>query len=69
MSVTIDGEQAYVVTQLDDGAESLRVHTFSFEDPRQDTEGERIAELSQLTRRGPAAGAYMIPMSIFPFGG
>lgn len=69
VSVTVDGEQAYVVTQPDDGAESLRVHTFSLDDPRQDAEGERIAELSQLPRRGPVAGAYTIPMSIFPFGG
>ena len=67
VSVTIDGEQAHVVTQPRDGAESLRVHSFSFADPRQDLEGTSIAKLSRLTHRDSAEGAYMIPMSIFPF--
>lgn len=69
VSVTIDGEQAHVVTQPRDGAESLRVHSFSFADPRVDAEGERLAKLSELTRRGASGGAYVIPMSIFPFDG
>lgn len=67
VSVTVDGEQAHVVTQPRDGAESLRVHSFSFADPRQDLEGTSIAKLSRLTHRDSAEGAYMIPMSIFPF--
>lgn len=67
VSVTIDGEQAHVVTQPRDGAENLRVHSFSFADPRQDLEGTSIAKLSRLTHRDSAEGAYMIPMSIFPF--
>lgn len=69
VSVTVDGEQAYVVTQPRDGAESLRVHSFSFADPRVDAEGKRLAKLSELTRRGAPDGAYVIPMSIFPFDG
>ena len=67
VSVTVDGEQAHVVTQSRDGAENLRVHSFSFADPRIDAEGERLAKLSELTRRGASEGAYVIPMSIFPF--
>ncbi|MCT2338578.1 hypothetical protein [Corynebacterium sp. p3-SID1056] len=69
VSVTVDGEQAHVVTQPRDGAESLRVHSFSFADPRVDAEGKRIAKLSELTRRGGSGGAYVIPMSVFPFDG
>lgn len=69
VSVTIDGEQTHVVTQPRDGAESLRVHSFSFADPRVDAEGERLAKLSELTRRGASEGAYVIPMSVFPFDG
>ncbi|MDK8305939.1 hypothetical protein QP866_03815 [Corynebacterium imitans] len=69
VSVTIDGEQAHVVTQPRDGAESLRVHSFSFADPRVDAEGKRLAKLSELTRRGAPDGAYVIPMSVFPFDG
>ena len=66
VSVTIDGEQTHVVTQPRDGAESLRVHSFSFADPRVDAEGQRLAKLSELTRRGASEGAYVIPMSVFP---
>lgn len=69
VSVTVDGEQAHVVTQPRDGAESLRVHSFSFTDPRVDAEGKRIAKLSELTRRGASEGSYVIPMSVFPFDG
>lgn len=69
VSVTIDGEQAHVVTQPRDGAESLRVHSFSFADPRVDAEGQRLAKLSELTRRGASEGSYVIPMSVFPFDG
>lgn len=69
VSVTIDGEQAHVVTQPRDGAESLRVHSFSFADPRVDAEGKRLAKLSELAHRGASRGAYVIPMSVFPFDG
>lgn len=57
----------HVVTQPRSGAESVRVRTFSFEDPRVDAEGERFAKLGQLMRRGSSEGAHAIPMSVFPF--
>ncbi|MCG7277161.1 hypothetical protein MHK08_11895 [Corynebacterium singulare] len=67
VSATIDGGNVHIVTQPIDGAEELRVHSFSFKDPVADKDGTRIAKLSQLMQGSTAHGAYTIPMSIYPF--
>ncbi|MDK8764431.1 hypothetical protein QP922_11445 [Corynebacterium sp. MSK218] len=67
VSATIDGGNVYIVTQPIDGAEELRVHSFSFKAPSADKDGAHIAKLSQLMQGGTAKGAYTIPMSIYPF--
>ncbi|OFP22595.1 hypothetical protein HMPREF2996_12015 [Corynebacterium sp. HMSC066C02] len=67
VSATIDGGNLYIVTQPIDGAEELRVHSFSFKAPAADKDGAHIAKLSQLMQGGTAKGAYTIPMSIYPF--
>lgn len=66
VSATVDGEKIYIVSQPLNGAEELRVHSFSFGSPAADKEGARIPKLSRLMR-GPARGAYTIPMSIYPY--
>ncbi|AJI77690.1 hypothetical protein [Corynebacterium singulare] len=67
VSATIDGGNVHIVTQPIDGAEELRVHSFSFKDPVADKDGTHIAKLSQLMQGSTAHGAYTIPMSIYPF--
>lgn len=67
VSATIDGGNLYIVTQPIEGAEELRVHSFTFKDPAADKDGAHIAKLSQLMQGGTAKGAYTIPMSIYPF--
>ncbi|HCD4229264.1 TPA: hypothetical protein NBQ01_002569 [Corynebacterium striatum] len=66
VSATIDGGNVHIVTQPIDGAEELRVHSFSFKDPVADKDGTHIAKLSQLMQDSTAHGAYTIPMSIYP---
>ncbi|WP_222709854.1 hypothetical protein [Corynebacterium sp. LK14] len=67
VSATIDGGNVHIVTQPIDGAEELRVHSFSFKDPVADKDGTHIAKLSQLMQDRTVHGAYTIPMSIYPF--
>lgn len=67
VSATIDGGNVHIVTQPIDGAEELRVHSFSFKDPVADKDGTHIAKLSQLMQGSTVHGAYTIPMSIYPF--
>ena len=67
VSATIDGGNVHIVTQPIDGAEELRVHSFSFKNPVPDKDGTHIAKLSQLMQGSTAHGAYTIPMSIYPF--